>query len=157
MKLCLMAVGKITAKNLQTGIDDYTERIKRFMPFELRIIPDIRTSKKTTAIAQKETEGAAILSQIQPGDFVILLDERGKELTSRQFAEMIEKKSHEVAKSLVFIIGGPYGFSPDVYARANAMLSLSKMTFPHELIRLFFTEQLYRAMTISHNLPYHHD
>jgi 23S rRNA (pseudouridine1915-N3)-methyltransferase len=117
----------------------------------------VKTTKKTTPQAQKEAEGAMILSQIQGGDHVVLLDERGKEFTSRQFSKFIEQKANTVQKNLIFVVGGPYGFSQEVYNRANSLLSLSKMTFPHELIRLFFTEQIYRALTISHNMPYHHD
>lgn len=106
---------------------------------------------------QKEAEGMRILEQIQTSDHLVLLDERGREYTSRQFAGFIDKKVQTVAKNLVFVIGGPYGFSQAVYNRADALLSLSKMTFPHELIRLFFVEQLYRAFSITANLPYHHD
>lgn len=157
MKICLMVVGKTTTEYIKKGTDEYAGRIGRFMPYEIKVIPDVKTSKKMTPQAQKESEGECILLQLQPTDHVVLLDERGKEYTSRQFAEFIEQKSITVPKNLVFIVGGPYGFSQKVYDRANSMLSLSKMTFPHELIRLFFTEQIYRAMTIINNLPYHHD
>lgn len=157
MKICLMVVGKTTTEYIKKGTDEYAGRIGRFMPYEIKVIPDVKTSKKMTPQAQKEAEGECILSQLQPTDHVVLLDERGKEYTSRQFAEFIEQKSITFPKNLVFIVGGPYGFSQKVYDRANSMLSLSKMTFPHELIRLFFTEQIYRAMTIINNLPYHHD
>lgn len=157
MKIILLTVGKTTSSYIRTGIEEYTARISRFMPFELRVIPDVRTSKKMTERNQKESEGEAILSQLQPTDHVVLLDERGKEMTSRDFSAFIQDKAISLPKNLVFIVGGPYGFSDAVYSRANSLLSLSRMTFPHELVRLFFVEQIYRAMTISHNLPYHHD
>lgn len=157
MKIILMVVGKTSTAYLREGIDEYAARVNRFNPFELRVLPDIKTSKKMTPAMQKDAEGVKILEQLQPGDHLVLLDERGREYTSRQFAELIEKKSLSVAKNLMFVIGGPYGFSQSVYDRADALLSLSKMTFPHELIRLFFVEQLYRAFSITANLPYHHD
>jgi len=157
MKIILMVIGKTSQSYLQTGIDEYKTRVNRFIPFEIKTLPDVKTSKKMTVTSQKEAEGELILAQLQPADHVVLLDERGQEFTSRQFADFIENKAITVQKNLVFVIGGPYGFSQAVYNRANSLLSLSKMTFPHELIRLFFTEQIYRAMTIAHNLPYHHD
>ena len=157
MKIILLVVGKSTTSYLREGIEEYSTRVNRFMPFELRVLPDIKTSKKLTPAMQKEAEGMRILEQIQTSDHLVLLDERGREYTSRQFAGFIDKKAQTVAKNLVFVIGGPYGFSQAVYDRADALLSLSKMTFPHELIRLFFVEQLYRAFSITANLPYHHD
>ena len=157
MKIILLVVGKTTTSYLREGIEEYSTRVNRFMPFELRVLPDIKTSKKLTPSMQKEAEGMRILEQIQTSDHLVLLDERGREYTSRQFAGFIDKKAQTVAKNLVFVIGGPYGFSQAVYDRADALLSLSKMTFPHELIRLFFVEQLYRAFSITANLPYHHD
>lgn len=152
-----MVVGRTTASYLREGIEEYTRRVNRYYPFEIVELPDVKTSRKLTEAKQKEAEGELMLSRIQPGDYVVLLDERGKELTSREFAANLEKKTVTVARQLYYIVGGPYGFSPDVYARANEKLSLSKMTFPHEMIRLFFTEQLYRACTIQRNEPYHHD
>lgn len=125
------------------------------MPFELRELPDVR--KKLSEALQKEEEGRTLLGNIQPGDCLVLLDERGREMTSREFSQMVMKKANVVAKNLVFAVGGPYGFSKTVYDRADHLLSLSKMTFPHEMVRLFFTEQLYRAMTIARGEPYHHD
>lgn len=157
MKIVLLVVGKTTTGFIKDGVEEYAGRINRFMPFEIRVIPDIKTTRKISEQAQKDAEGKLILAQLQPADHVVLLDERGKEMTSREFSGFIEKKAQIVQKNLVFIVGGPYGFSPEVYAKANSMLSLSKMTFPHEMIRLFFTEQIYRAMTISRNMPYHHD
>lgn len=157
MKIVLLVVGKTTSTYLKTGIDDYSARINKFMPFKLRVLPDVKSSKKMSEKSQKEAEGEIILSQLQPNDHIVLLDERGKEMTSREFSAFIESKSITLSRNLIFIVGGPYGFSEALYNRANSLLSLSRMTFPHELVRLFFVEQIYRAMTIAHNLPYHHD
>ena len=157
MKITLMVVGKTTQAPVRTLIDEYSRRISRYNPFEILQLPDVKTSRKLTEQKQKEMEGEMMLQRIQPGDFVVLLDEHGRELTSREFAADIEKKSVTVPRNLWFVVGGPYGFSPEVYARANQQLSLSKMTFPHEMVRAFFTEQLYRAFTILRNEPYHHD
>ncbi len=157
MKITLLAIGKTGTKYLQEGIDLYTKRIGHYVPFELKILPDVKTTKSLTADRQKSMEGDMFLSAIQPGDVVVLLDEHGKEMTSREFSGYLDKKMVTVAKNLIFIIGGPYGFSKEMYDRANEKLSLSKMTFSHEMIRLFFTEQIYRAMTILKGEPYHHD
>ena len=158
MKIYLTVVGRTTTPFLVEGIKHYCERIRRFStPFEMRIINDVKTSKKTTEEAQKKAEGEAILTTVSSSDFLILLDERGHQFTSREFSDFINRKSLSGIKNLIFVVGGPYGFSPKVYNRANGMLSLSKMTFPHEMIRLFFVEQIYRALSISANLPYHHD
>ena len=157
MKITLMVVGKTGSANLRAGIEEYRRRINRYIPFEILELPDVKTSRKLTEEKQKESEGEMMLSRIQPGDTVVLLDERGREMTSREFSAYLEKKTLTVPRQLWFVVGGPYGFSPAVYARANEKLSLSKMTFPHEMVRLFFTEQLYRAMTIQRNEPYHHD
>lgn len=157
MKITLMVVGKTGSANLRAGIEEYSRRINRYIPFEILELSDVKTSRKLTEEKQKESEGEMMLSRIQPGDTVVLLDERGREMTSREFSAYLEKKTLTVPRQLWFVVGGPYGFSPAVYARANEKLSLSKMTFPHEMVRLFFTEQLYRAMTIQRNEPYHHD
>jgi 23S rRNA (pseudouridine1915-N3)-methyltransferase len=157
MKITLMVVGRTTSANLRAGIEEYTKRINRYIPFDIIELPDVKTSRKLTEEKQKEAEGEMMLSRIQSADYVVLLDERGKEMTSREFSQTLERKAQTVAKQLYFIVGGPYGFSPAVYARANEKMSLSKMTFPHEMVRLFFTEQLYRAYTIQRNEPYHHD
>jgi len=157
MKITLLVVGKTTTGFIKTGTEEYAGRIGRFIPYEIKVVPDVKTSRKMTPDAQKDAEGDLILAQLQASDHVVLLDERGKELTSRQFAGFIEQKTIAGVKNLVFIVGGPYGFSTKVYERAASMLSLSKMTFPHELIRMFFTEQVYRAMAILNHLPYHHD
>ncbi len=157
MKITLLAIGKTNAKYLQEGIDQYTKRLSHYIPFELKILPDVKTTKALTTDKQKEMEGEMFMSAIQQWDWVTLLDERGKEFTSRDFASYIDKKMITIPKNLIFIIGGPYGFSKAMYDRANEKLSLSKMTFSHEMIRLFFVEQIYRAMTILKGEPYHHD
>ena len=157
MKITLLAIGKTNAKYLQEGIEQYTKRLSHYIPFELKILPDVKTTKALTTDKQKEMEGEMFMSAIQQGDWVTLLDERGKEFTSRDFASYIDKKMITIPKNLNFIIGGPYGFSKAMYDRANEKLSLSKMTFSHEMIRLFFVEQIYRAMTILKGEPYHHD
>lgn len=157
MKITLLAIGKTGTKYLQEGIEQYTKRIGHYVPFEFKILSDVKTTKSLTVDKQKTMEGDIFMSSIMPGDVVVLLDERGKEMTSREFAGYLDRKMVTVARNLVFIIGGPYGFSKEVYDRANEKLSLSKMTFSHEMVRLFFTEQIYRAMTILKGEPYHHD
>lgn len=157
MKITLLAIGKTNAKYLQEGIEQYAKRLGHYIPFELKILPDVKTTKSLTTDKQKEMEGQMFLAAIGQGDWVTLLDERGKEFTSREFANYIDKKMVTLPKNLIFIIGGPYGFSQEMYDRANEKLSLSKMTFSHEMIRLFFIEQIYRAMTILKGEPYHHD
>lgn len=157
MKIVLAAVGKTTTQYLRTGIDMYLDRLKHYVQVQVCIVPDIKTTKTITESAQKEREGAVLLQMLQPGDRLILLDERGKRLTSRQFSESIERHMISGCKRVVYAVGGPYGFSEDVYARADGKLSLSDMTFPHEMVRLFFVEQLYRALTIMRGEPYHHD
>ena len=157
MKITLLAIGKTNARFLQEGIDQYTKRLSHYIPFELKILPDVKTTKALTNEKQKEMEGQMFMSVIGQGDWVTLLDEKGKEYTSREFASYIDKKTITIPKNLIFISGGPYGFSQEMYNRANEKLSLSKMTFSHEMIRLFFVEQIYRAMTILKGEPYHHD
>lgn len=157
MKLSLFFVGKTSFKYLEPGIADYEKRIKRYIDFDIKIIKDLKVSKSMPANMVKVKEGESILKQIKPGDFLILLDEKGKQYTSREFAKLIDNKILTGVKSLVFVIGGAFGFSEDVYKRANGKLSLSKMTFSHQPIRLLFTEQLYRAYTIIKGEPYHND
>lgn len=152
-----MVVGRTTTPYISEGIDLFTKRIQHFAPFEIATISDVKTSKTMTPDMQKRLEGQQIMSRLSTSDHVILLDERGREYTSREFAALVEQRAVTGVKNLVFIVGGPYGFSEEVYARANGKISFSKMTFPHELIRLIFVEQLYRAHTILNNLPYHHD
>lgn len=163
MKTILIQVGKTVNKHFVAGINDYVERIGHYMPFEVVTIPELKKTmvrsnrpKNLSEEQQKQTEGELILKQLQPSDTVVLLDEHGKEYRSVEFARWLEQKRN-TARRLVFIIGGPYGFSKDVYARANEQLSLSKMTFSHQMIRLTFTEQVYRACTIIKGEPYHHE
>lgn len=157
MKITLLAIGKTATKYIQEGIEQYVKRLAHYVPFEIKILPDVKVSKALSSEKQKEMESMIFLSAIGQSDCVVLLDERGKEMTSREFAGYIDKKMITVPKNLVFVIGGPYGFAEGMYARANEKLSLSKMTFSHEMIRLFFVEQIYRAMTILKGEPYHHD
>lgn len=157
MKIALITVGKTAYQPFREAIERYASRLPRYIPFELRELPDIKNAKSLSQDQQKRAEGQAILAALQPGDRVTLLDERGKEMTSRQLAQSIANLMANHPGRLVIIIGGPYGFSPEVYARANSLLSLSKLTLPHELAKLLAVEQLYRAMTILKNEPYHHD
>lgn len=156
MKTKLIVVGKTNDKNIIKGIDDYTGRIKHYMPFDIETIPELKNTKKLTQATQKEMEGEQILKCLQQSDTVVLLDEHGTEYRSVDFAKWIEKHQ-QTTRSLVFVIGGPYGFSDAIYKRCNAKLSLSKMTFSHQMIRLLFVEQIYRACTIIKGEPYHHE
>lgn len=157
MKIVLIAIGKTDASYFTEALKEYTGRLAHYLPFETIWIPDIRNVKSMSESQQKEKEGELILKMLQPGDYPVLLDDKGKEFTSMQFAAYIEKKMQTVAKRLVFIIGGPYGFSEKVYSIAAEKISLGKMTFSHQMIRVIFAEQLYRAMTILNNEPYHHE
>lgn len=156
MKTTLIQVGKTTNKHFIAGISDYVERINHYMPFEVVTIPELKNTKNITEEQQKQSEGELIIKQLQPTDTVVLLDEHGVEYRSVDFARWLEQKRN-TARRLVFVIGGPYGFSKDVYSRANEQVSLSKMTFSHQMIRLTFTEQVYRACTIIKGEPYHHE
>ena len=156
MKTKLIVVGKTVDKNIIKGIEDYVGRIGLYMPFEIIVIPELKNTKKLSTASQKDMEGELILKQLQPSDTVVLLDEHGKEYRSIEFASWIEKQQ-QTARTLVFVVGGPYGFSDAVYARSNSKLSLSKMTFSHQMIRLLFVEQIYRACTIIKGEPYHHE
>lgn len=157
MKFVLLVVGKTIEKHYVTAIDDYTERCKHYASFDMEVIPELKNTKSLSADQQKEKEGELILKALQPGDVVVLLDEHGKEFRSVEFARWVEKKMQTVAKRLVFVIGGPYGFSPAVYQASSEKISLSKMTFSHQMIRIIFVEQLYRAFSILNNSPYHHE
>ena len=157
MKIKLIMVGKTTDKILAGLIDEYANRLKHYIMFEQIIIPELKNARSLTFEQQKEKEGLAILAKLDNSDEVILLDERGKQFSSVDFAALISNKMVFSNKSMVFVVGGPYGFSPDVYKRADSKLSLSKMTFSHQMIRLLFAEQLYRAMTIIKGEPYHHE
>lgn len=156
MKTKLLVVGKTNDKNITKGIDDYVGRVKHYMPFDIEVIPELKNTKSLTQSNQKEMEAEQILKRLQPSDTVVLLDEHGKEYRSIEFARWTEKLQ-QTARSLVFIIGGPYGFADSVYERSDAKLSLSKMTFSHQMIRLLFVEQIYRACTIIKGEPYHHE
>lgn len=156
MKTELILVGKTNDKHFQTGIDDYCQRIGHYMPFSITVIPELKNTKSLSFQQQKEREGELILAKLQSSDHVVLLDEHGKDFRSVEFARWIEQKNASVRR-LVFVIGGPYGFSEVVYSRANEKISLSKMTFSHQMVRLVFVEQIYRACTIIKGEPYHHE
>lgn len=155
--MVLLVSGKTNQAFVQAGIDEFCGRLKHYLPFEMEVLPDLKNAKNLSFEQQKEKEGELILKSIQSGDYVVLLDEHGTAFTSLKFADYLEKKKQTVAKRLVFIIGGAYGFSPKIYAIAQEKIALSTMTFSHQLIRLIFVEQLYRAMTILNNEPYHHE
>ena len=157
MKIELAVIGKTSIGYLKQGIDEYIKRLKHYVPFEIKYIDDIKNTKNISEDQQKRTEGTKILSLLDKSDFVVLLDEHGKEYTSIQYSSYIQKRMLSGAKKVVFVIGGPYGFSQEVYDRANDKISFSKMTFNHEMIRLIFMEQLYRAYTIINHEPYHHE
>ena len=157
MKIVLLVVGKTVESHFIQGIEEYSKRLARYIPFDMVVIPELKNTKNLSIEQQKEREGELILKSFRDGDFIVLLDEHGKEFTSTQFATYLEKKMSNVAKRLIFVIGGPYGFSQRIYNAAQEKISLSKMTFSHQMIRLIFTEQLYRAMTILNNEPYHHE
>ena len=156
MNIKLIAVGKTDNPSLQQLISTYEKRLSYYINFELQLLADIKNSKSLSEEQQKIKEGELILSYVEPSHHLILLDERGKEYTSIAFADELQKKMNTGIKQLTFVIGGPYGFSQAIYQRANSKLSLSKLTFSHQMIRLFFVEQLYRAFTILRNEPYHH-
>lgn len=157
MKTTLIVVGRTVEPHFVTAIADYTQRTRRYLSFDIEVIPELKNTKSLSAEVQKEKEGDLILKALQPGDVVVLLDEGGKEMRSVEFADYMRQKMNTVNRRLVFIIGGPYGFAPKVYAAAHEKLSLSRMTFSHQMIRLIFVEQLYRAMTILNGTPYHHE
>jgi len=156
MTIKLIAVGKTDHKQLENLIAEYIKRLGFYIKFTFEIIPDIKNSKNLSEAQQKDKEGKLILNKTITSDVLILLDENGKQYDSVSFSELLQKHMNSGIKQLIFVIGGPYGFSPDVYKRANGKLSLSKMTFSHQMIRLFFIEQLYRGFTILKNEPYHH-
>ena len=156
MTIKLIAIGKTDNNHLQTLIEDYIKRLNFYIKFAIEIIPDIKNVKNLSESQQKIKEGELILNKLTPTDELILLDENGKQYDSVSFSEYLQKKMNSGIKQLVFVIGGPYGFSDEVYNKANGKISLSKMTFSHQMIRLFFTEQLYRGFTILKNEPYHH-
>lgn len=156
MNIKLIAIGKTDHQALRELQEVYTKRLGHYVNFNLVIIPDIRNTKNLSEDQQKSREGELILKEIQNTDKLVLLDEKGKDFTSEGFAGFLQKEMNSGLKQLVFVIGGPYGFSEEVYKKAMGRISLSKMTFSHQMIRIFFTEQLYRAFTILRNEPYHH-
>lgn len=156
MKITLLAIGKTDNRELQQLIDEYQRRLIRYVPFSFDIIPDARNTKNLSEAQQKQVEGAEILKRVQTSDKLVLLDEKGKNFTSLEFSTYLQKQMNSGLKNVVFAIGGPYGFSEEVYERAYGKVSLSKMTFSHQMVRLFFIEQLYRGFTILRNEPYHH-
>ncbi|MBT8263436.1 MAG: 23S rRNA (pseudouridine(1915)-N(3))-methyltransferase RlmH [Bacteroidia bacterium] len=156
MKITLLAIGKTDNRELQQLIDEYQRRLIRYVPFSFEIIPDARNTKNLSEAQQKQVEGSEILRKVQTSDHLVLLDEEGKSFSSVEFSAYLQKQMNSGLKNLVFAVGGPYGFSEEVYQRANGKVSLSKMTFSHQMVRLFFVEQLYRGFTILRNEPYHH-
>ena len=157
MQIKLIAIGKTDSKAIISLIEEYSKRLNFYIKFEFEVIPDLKNTKSLSEVLQKEKEGELILKNILPSDEVVLLDERGKSYSSMDFSEFLQKKMNAGLKQLIFVIGGPYGFSDGVYARANGKLSISKMTLSHQMIRPFFIEQLYRGFTILRNEPYHHE
>jgi 23S rRNA (pseudouridine1915-N3)-methyltransferase len=156
MKIKLIVVGKTDQQALESLVDEYLKRLKRYVSFEIEIIPDLKNRKSLSQMEQKSKEGALILSKIKPAEALYLLDEKGSKYTSVQFASFIQKKMLSGIKTLVFVIGGPYGFSDKVYQQAVGKISFSSMTFSHQMFRLFVVEQVYRAFSILKNEPYHH-
>lgn len=157
MKITLLQTGRTTDKFVAEGFESYCNRIKKYCHFEIITVPEVQHSKKMPVQEQKNKEGRKIISSLSNGDFIVLLDERGKEYSTSEFAKWMEKQIVNMSKKVVFVIGGAWGFSDEVYKIADMKISLSKMTFPHQLVRLVFAEQLYRAFTILKGEPYHHE
>lgn len=157
MKIHVVFTGRTTGKLFQEAIADYQSRLSHYVPFTIEEIPDLKNVKNLSEEQQKEREADMLFERMQAGDVLVLLDEKGKEFTSREFSLYLEQKMQTVSRRLVFLIGGPYGFSPRVYEAAQGKISLSKMTFSHQMVRLFLVEQIYRACTIMRGEPYHHD
>lgn len=157
MKIAILQTGKTSEKHIAEGFEIYASRLRKYCGFEIITIPDIKNTRNMSAREQKTKEGSRILDALGKDDYVVLLDERGKELRTVEFAEWIEKRQMIPGKRVVFIIGGPWGFSDEVYGIADFRVSLSRMTFPHQLVRLLFIEQIYRAFTIIKGEPYHHE
>lgn len=157
MNIVLLTIGKTKAKYLSEGMEEFLKRLRRYIPFEIIELPDIKNAGRISKEEQKEAEGRQLLATLAPSDHFLLLDERGRQYSSVEFASRLETIMASGKKRLVMAVGGPYGFSKDVYSRSDEQLSLSKMTFSHEMVRLFISEQVYRAMTILRNEPYHHE
>ena len=156
MKITLLVVGKTTDIHIENLIQEYQKRLTHYIPFTIQVIPELKNTKALTTDQQKQAEGELILRAVTSANDLVLLDEHGKEFRSIEFADYLQKKMSS-GRDLVFVVGGPYGFSEAVYQRANGKISLSKMTFSHQMVRLFFVEQTYRAMTILRGEPYHHE
>ena len=157
MKLLILFTGRTTGTVYPALINEYVQRLAHYVPTQLEELPDLRNTRNLTPEQQKEQEGSAVFDRLQPGDVLVLLDERGREMTSREFSGWMEQKLQTVPKRLVLLVGGPYGFSDRIYKAAQQQVSLSRMTFSHQMVRLFLVEQLYRAFTIIRGEPYHHD
>lgn len=157
MKILLLVIGKTDENYLTEGIHKYCKRLRHYIGFDFEEIPDLKNRKSLSESQQKKQEGILIISKLKAGDKLILLDDKGKNFSSLGFSEHLQQQMNSGIKRLVFVVGGPYGFDESVYAKAQAKLSLSKMTFSHQMIRLFFVEQVYRALTILKNEPYHHE
>lgn len=156
MKICLLVIGKTDAAYIREGVAEYEKRLGRYISYEMKVLADVRNVRNMSEAVQKEKEGELLLGQLTGGDWIVLLDENGREFSSVGFSEFLGQKMLGSVKRLVFVIGGPFGFSDAVYRRANERISLSKMTFSHQMVRMIFVEQLYRAMTIMKGEPYHH-
>ena len=157
MKTVLLVVGRTVEPHFITAINDYVQRTRRYLSFEQEVIPELKNTRNLSTDVQKEREADLILKAMQPGDVVVLLDEGGREMRSVEFADWMKHKMNTVSRRLVFVVGGPYGFAKRIYDVAHEKLSLSRMTFSHQMVRLIFVEQLYRAMSILHGSPYHHE
>ena len=157
MKITLAVIGKTEVGFVRQGIDEYVKRLQHYVQFNIQYIGDVKSTRNMSEAQQKTAEGKSLLAAIDTSDYVVLLDEHGTERTSMDYSQWLQRRMASGSKRLVFVVGGPYGFSPEVYDRANEKISLSKMTFPHELVRLIFVEQLYRAFTILRHEPYHHE
>ncbi|MCQ2197197.1 MAG: 23S rRNA (pseudouridine(1915)-N(3))-methyltransferase RlmH [Bacteroidaceae bacterium] len=157
MKTLLLVVGKTTDPHIIKLIDEYVSRINHYMPFSIEVIPELKAAKNLSTDQQKDKEAELIQKILQPGDYIVLLDEHGKERRSVEFANWMQKRMASGPRRLVFVVGGPYGFAPQIHKMGNEEISLSLMTFSHQMIRLLFTEQIYRAMTILNGEPYHHE
>ena len=157
MTIELIVTGKTDSQEVSALVETYARRVNRYCKFSVTVLPDLRSTRNLTAKQQRTAEGEAILRQLGEGDYAVLLDERGTEYRSVEFAGWLQKRLNSGVKRLAMVIGGPYGFSDEVYARADALLSLSRMTFSHQIVRAIFAEQIYRAFTILHNEPYHHE
>lgn len=157
MKLQFVVLGKTLDKHLDALIQEYAGRVKHYLPFEMEVIPELKNTKSLSFEQQKQREAELLQKTFREGDYVVLLDENGREFTSVEFANYLQQKQSVAARRLVFVVGGPYGFAPEIYALAKEKISLSRMTFSHQMVRLFFVEQLYRGLTILRGEPYHHE